>query len=66
MKPIFAVLLLQGKFFSLKQMDEILKHKLNYRCYPDMHVFWAKKRNLLKEKDFISSLENFDVKKVKP
>ena len=63
-KPIFAVMILQNKFYTNKELDKIVDDNFNWRSYDHMHKIWKNKRNLIREKDFIDSLFTYDVRNI--
>ena len=58
-KPIFAVLVLKHTF------PLPVEPGMQWKDYPKLHKIWAKVKGQLKKKDFLESLESFDVRTVK-
>ena len=57
-KPIFAVMV-------LKHTMPPVPAGMDWNDYPSLHKIWAKVKNQLKQKDFIKSLQEFDIRTVR-
>ena len=57
-KPIFAVMV-------LKHTLPPVSPQMNWNDKPELYKIWAKVRNQIKHRDFLRSLEEFDIRSVK-
>ena len=57
-KPIFAVMILRHSFVEVPS-------NMDWRDYPSMHKLWARVKAQIKKRDFLKSLEQFDIRTVR-
>ena len=64
MKPFFACMILTKQFYTQTQLDKMVESTFNFTNLDHLHVVWNQSKKLLKDKHFVTKLQNLDAEKI--